>query len=134
MCRGIVAVVMAAAVMSGAGAGWAQNFGAPLDQYFRLEWEVAKGRQGRPALAGYIYNQHGVAAANVRLLIEELDSSGRAAARTIGYVNSDVPVFGRAFFEIPVPAAGATYRVTVYSFDWLDRGHSARHHRNFLVR
>ena len=126
MYRGIVAAVTAAAVMSGVGAGWAQNFGAPLDRFFRLEWEVAKGRQGRPAVIGYIYNDRGLRADNVRLLVEELDASGRAVGSTIGYVNGDLPARGRAFFEVPVPTAGATYRVTVHSFDWRDGGPSAR--------
>ncbi len=126
MYREIVAVVMAVAVMSGAGAGWAQSFGAPLDRYFRLEWEVAKGRHGRPAVTGYIYNDRGITAGDVRLLIEELDTSGRAVGHTIGYVNGDVPPRGRAFFEIPVPTAGATYRVTVHSFDWRGGGPSSQ--------
>ena len=126
MYRGIVAAVTAAAVMSVGGAGWAQNFGAPLDSFFRLEWEVAKGWRGRPAVTGYIHNDHGLRADNVRLLVEELDASGRTVSRTIGYVVGDVPAHGRAFFEIPVPTAGASYRVTVHSFDWKLGGPSAR--------
>lgn len=106
----------------GTAVGWAQNFGAPLDTYFRLEWEVGQSKSGPPTITGYIYNDRRIRALNVRLLVEELDGFGRVVSKTIGYVDGDVPAQGRAYFTVPVRSAAATYRVTVDSFDWGYRG------------
>lgn len=110
------------AVILGTSVGWAQNFGAPLDRFFRLEWEAEQARSGQRVVTGYLYNDHGLWADNVRLLVEVLDPAGRVVAKTIGYVNGWVPPKGRAYFEVLVPAGGVAYRVTVQSFDWRSPG------------
>ncbi|MBI4607939.1 MAG: hypothetical protein HY726_02885 [Candidatus Rokubacteria bacterium] len=115
---------LATVIALATSAAWAQNFGSPQERYLKVEWEVGRTRTGSPVVAGYIHNDRGIWAANVRLLVEELDSAGRPVTKTLGYASSDVPPNGRAYFEVPVQRGGATYRVTVDSFDWLLGGPS----------
>src|SRR5262249_31300143 len=88
-----------------------------IDPRLRLDWE-ADSRAGRPLISGYIYNDYGRAAINVRLLAETLDAGGQVVDRTIGFVPGNVPGSNRSYFSIPLKTAGAAYRVLVTSFDW----------------
>lgn len=107
------------------GLASAQNFGgSPSDGYLRVEWELGRARSGSPVVAGYIHNDRALWVSRVLLLVEELDSAGRPVARVLGYAGGDVPPNARTYFEVPVPRAAATYRVTVASFDWLSGGPS----------
>jgi hypothetical protein len=106
---------LAGAVMTSSPSG--------IDGRLRFEWEASQSRSGRPVIAGYLYNDNGRAASKVILLVETLDASGQVVERTIGFVPSLVPVFDRTYFEVPLKAAGASYRISVTSFQW-DRGGS----------
>ncbi len=44
------------------------------------------------------------------------------SARTIGFVQGVVQFNDRVYFEGPLKVAGASYRVTVTSFDWKGGG------------
>lgn len=94
-----------------------------IDSRLRFEWEASQSRSGLPVIAGYLYNDNRRAAKNVILLVETLDASGQVVERTIGFVPSLVPVFGRTYFEVPLKAAGASYRISVTLFQW-DHGGS----------
>jgi hypothetical protein len=87
---------------------------------FRVEWEERQTRRG-PAIAGYVYNDTGMPAAKVSVLVEGLDEAGHPVTTTIGYVMGTVPALSRAYFEVRVPSA-ASYRVSVSSFEWLKGG------------
>jgi len=93
-----------------------------IDLRLRLEWELARTRSGQPEIRGYIYNSYMRAANNVRLLVETLDESGQVVESTYGWVFGIVPVFSRAPFDVPLKRAGASYRISVTSFDWRDGG------------
>ncbi len=54
--------------------------------------------------------------------METLDASGAVTARTIGFVHGVVQFNDRVYFEVPLKATGASYRVTVTSFDWKGGG------------
>jgi hypothetical protein len=84
---------------------------------FRVEWDQHPTGLG-PAIGGYVYNNAGMPAARVRVLVEGLDGAGRPINTTIGYVVGTVPGFSRTPFEVRVPGA-ASYRVSVLSFEWL---------------
>lgn len=114
-----------AALVLGAGTVWAQNFGAPPDSYLRLEWEVEQANGDGPRITGYVHNDRGLWALNVRLLVEAVDPAGRTVSMTRGYVSGDIPPRGRAYFQVPAPAASGSYRVRVESFDWLKGGPSS---------
>jgi len=61
-----------------------------VDQRIRLDWDVKVGRGGRAVIQGYVYNDNGRPAADVRLLVETLDASGAVIARDIGFVRQAV--------------------------------------------
>ena len=84
--------------------------------------EAGQTRSGRPTITGYVHNSYGHWAGNVRLEVEALDASGQVIGRTQGYVDGDVPAFGRGYFEVRLPQAAASYRVMVVSLDWRQRG------------
>ncbi len=111
--RGAVAALVVLVI--GAGAAWTQD----VTRYLRPEWEVGKGRRGQAVISGYLYNDFGLPAVRVQLRVEVLDASGRTVGETTAYIDREVPPHGRAYFEAPLPRAGAAYRVTVYFFDWL---------------
>lgn len=92
--------------------------------YFRLEYAPGTDRKGRPTVSGYVYlNATGAgAAARVRLLVESLDAGGQVVAREIAYVDTDVQVGGRTYFDARPKTPGASYRVSIYSADWLRTG------------
>ena len=82
----------------------------------RIEWEQAS-RGARAVVRGYVYNQHQMRAENVRLRVEQLDADARPVMTRTVYVFGTIPYRDRGYFEVTVPAAGATYRVSVESFD-----------------
>jgi hypothetical protein len=92
-----------------------QVYGA--DQFFRLTWEPVEDG-GRLSVSGYVTNNYGLEAINVRLMVESLDASGRVMAKTIGYVNYTIPPSSRGFFEIFPPGKSSSFRVYVLSWDW----------------
>ncbi|MEX2223137.1 MAG: hypothetical protein WEG40_15200 [Candidatus Rokuibacteriota bacterium] len=117
-----VGLVMAAILAGGSGAAPVPAAAAivpsGIDARIRLDWEAGTTRRGKPVIQGYVLNDHGRPAADVRLLVETLDTSGAVVARTIGFVHGVVNFNDRAYFEVPLKAPGASYRVTVTSLDW----------------
>ena len=111
-----LAAAMAAILLLVSAPAWAQGLSA--DRYFRVEHEVERLKSGRSRLTGYVYNDYVLTAANVRLLVEGLESSGRVVSETLGYVDAELSPGGRAYFHVPLPMEAATYRVRVHSFTW----------------
>jgi len=93
-----------------------------IDERLRFEWEAGQSRSGRPSIDGYLYNDFKRFAYNVVLLVETLDATGRVIQRTISMLPGTVPPFGRTYFEVPLKSAGASYRITVTSFEWYAGG------------
>jgi hypothetical protein len=87
-------------------------------KYFRIESQSGPDRRGRPSVWGYIYNDRGIGNARARILVESLDASGAPIAQQIDYVDTEIPLFGRGYFESRPKTPGASYRVTIYSADW----------------
>src|SRR5262249_1119504 len=105
---------------TGGARGQSRAFVA-MDGEFRIEWEQRQTSRG-PAIAGYVWNDSGMPAARVAVLVEGLDGTGgRVVNTTIGYVVGVVPGFGRTPFEVRVPSA-ASYRLRISSYDWLKGG------------
>ena len=103
-----------------AGAQTITAISAP--QFFRLESHPDKDKQGRDIVWGYVYNTRGKGNARLRLLIETLDASGKPVASQIAYVDEDIPLYNRAYFETRVNQPGPSYRVTFHSGDWTRLG------------
>jgi hypothetical protein len=93
------------------------------DRFFRLEYAPGTDRRGRPVVSGYAYlNATGQGAARVRLLVETLDPAGRPVASQIAYVDEDIVLGARNYFEVRPATPGAAYRVSVHSADWVKAG------------
>ncbi len=107
----------------GSGPAGAEIFGRPTDGDLRIDWSVTQDRKGQPRASGYIYNSRaGSWAVNVRVQVDTLDSSGQVIGSGLGYVVGDVPPSGRASFEVPIRVSGASYQVTIRTFDWRGYG------------
>ena len=92
-------------------------------RFFRLEYAPGTDRRGRPVVSGYAYlNATGQGAARVRLLVETLDAAGQPVASQIAYVDEDIVLGARNYFELRPKTPGAAYRVSVYSADWIKAG------------
>jgi hypothetical protein len=116
-------ILLTLVLLAGSGASLALAVSSPsgIDGRLRFDWEPAKGRAGRPMISGYLYNDYGVAAMNVRLLVETLDASGQVVTRTLGFVQGIVPGFNRTYFNVPLDKEGVSYRIAVTSFEWRAR-------------
>jgi hypothetical protein len=90
------------------------------DRFFALEWTGGE-RRGRPNVNGHVVNNYRVRAANMRLLVETLDTGGKPVESTTGFV-ADVPPGGRVYFEVPVKQKAPRYRVTITSWEWREGG------------
>jgi hypothetical protein len=113
-----------------AGVAGAERHLTPLvvgwEQFFRLEWEAGAHR-GRPVVWGYITNEWGMTAANVRLLVDGLDAAGQVQSQTVGWLGSQLTPGMRAYFEVPVKQPAPAYRVSVFAFDFVQtNGHRRR--------
>jgi hypothetical protein len=88
-------------------------------KFFRVEAQPGTDKKGRPIVWGHVYLfRKGQGSAKVRLLVESLDAAGKPVASEIAYVDSEVPLYNRAYFEVRPQVPAPAYRVTVYSADW----------------
>jgi hypothetical protein len=112
-------VLLLCLIVGGAAAALAQT-GLDPDRFFGLEWAGGE-RRGHPAVTGYVVNNYRIRAANMRLIVDTLDASGKVIETTSGTV-SDVPPGARVFFEVPVKQKAPRYRVTISSWEWRESG------------
>jgi hypothetical protein len=77
---------------------------------------------GRPTVHGMIRNEFGLGARKIRLLVDSLDGNGAVTAQTIAYVPFDLPPGTGSSFEAPVATAAASYRVSVFQWEWVQAG------------
>ena len=124
-----VAILLAASSLT-PSAWTSPTDGAPLtplvvgwEQFFKLTWTVEE-RKGKPVVIGKIYNNWGFAAANVRLLVDELDADGQIVDQKLGWLGFTLTPGTTAPFAVPVAHATPNHRVSVFAFDWVqaDRG------------
>ena len=92
------------------------------ERYFTLTWTMGE-RGGRPVVTGKIYNNWGFAAANMRLLVDELDAGGQIVDQKLGWLGFTLTPGTTAPFEIPVAHATPNHRVSVFAFDWVQADH-----------
>jgi len=120
-----MAALVALAMGLTVSTSWAQGFGSSEpDRFFRVEAEGGQSRRGHPVVRGYVYNNNGQAAGRVQLAVESLDAAGQVINRSILPLDGIVPAFNRLYYDIRVPTAGASYRVSVYYYEWFKGGGS----------
>ena len=87
--------------------------------YFRIQSESGKNARGATRVTGYVYNDSGSYINNVQLLVESVDDAGQVIAKRVTPIVGAVAPLNRGYFDVPAPGAAASYRVTVYSFNWV---------------
>ena len=129
--RRLVAVLLMTSLAVGGCA--TTSTGGPLtplvvgwEQFFKLTWTVSEWR-GHPVVSGRIYNDWNFAAANVRLLVDELDANGQIVDQKIGWLGFTLTPGTTAPFEIPVAHQTPNHRVSVFAFDWVQSDGRGRH-------
>jgi hypothetical protein len=114
------AVVLLLCLLAGGAAAVLAQSTSDADRFFGLEWANGE-RRGRPNVNGYVVNNYRVRAANMRLLVESLDATGKVLDTTSGAI-ADVPPGGRVYFEVPVKQKTARSRVTITGWEWREGG------------
>lgn len=123
----LIAIVMVMLLASSAmAAGPLTPLVIGWEQFFRLNWTVGE-RKGKPVVTGTIYNNWGFTAANVRLLVDELDANGQIVEQRIGWLGFTLTPGTTAPFEVPVVHATPNHRVSVFAFDWVQADGRGRH-------
>lgn len=93
-------------------------------QYFAIDWQLVQ-RNGAQVVTGHVHNIGGTTAARVTVLVEHLDATGRLIGSTIGHVSH--PVFDEMVgFEVSVADEAASYRVSIFEYEWLNRNLSVQ--------
>jgi len=111
---------LTSALLLGTAAGAAaQGPGVLYADSLRPEWTVEPTRTGRGQVVGYLHNRNIKDAANVWLRVDQLGADGAVAGSYRRRVVGDVLSGGRSVFAVPVADAGARYRVTVETADWV---------------
>ncbi len=87
-----------------------------------LTIEASLVRAPYPRLAGYVTNGSFYTLENVRLHVAVLDAAGTTIGEADGWVFGNLFAGGRTYFVIAIPRVGASYRVTVTSWDIGSRG------------
>lgn len=129
--RGIEALLLAATLAltphsPATAAGPLTPFVVGWERYFKLTWTVDT-RKGQPVVTGRIFNDWGFPAANVRLLVDELDASGQIVDQRVAWLGFTLTPGTTAPFEIPVAHPTPNYRVSVFAFDWIQTGRGRDH-------
>jgi len=117
--RTFAPVLLLCLVIAGPATALAQSTVDP-DRFFGLEWSGGE-RRGHPNVNGYIVNNYRVRAANMRLMVDTLDASGKVVESTSGFV-ADVPPGARVYFEVTVKQKAPRYRVTITAWEWRESG------------
>jgi len=86
-------------------------------QYFEILWVVTRQDQGA-FIEGYITNTWGFAVREVRVLVNGYDASGTQTGQVIAWGPNAIQPGERVYFDVTVPAAAATYDVSIFSWNW----------------
>ena len=117
---GLIATMSAACAETGAApplSMTATTLTAGWEQHFSFEWTATEQSQSSRKVSGYVYNRNGEFATSLRVLARAVDSGGAVVGQRIAYVPGGVGGFGRAHFEVSLPAA-ASYRLSVWDYTW----------------
>jgi hypothetical protein len=86
----------------------------------RVEWSVDEPRPGDRRITGYVYNDYGLRANPVQILVEGLDATGQPVFQRVEYVLGGVPGFNRTYFDVRSVPGAPDYRVRIFSFNFVD--------------
>jgi hypothetical protein len=114
-------ILLALLLLGSAGCGSSSQPLEPLvvgtQQFFAIEWQSTP-RGNQRLVQGYIKNNWGFTAANMRLLVDALEPDGRLITQRVIWLGGQLTPGTRAYFETAMPPA-TSYRVRVFAYDWL---------------
>ena len=113
-----LSILIALATVNGATAQTLTPLFLGWERYFTLSWEAGQHR-GQPGVSGYLKNESGFPTRRIQLLVEAVDASGRVTGQRVSWLGSALTPGMRAYFEAPAPPPAATYRVSVFAYDWV---------------
>jgi len=87
---------------------------------FTLEWKAQPAKDGTSLVYGRIHSHYGQHASPFRVLGMAVDASGKVIGQRIEWVPGGVPGFGDVYFQIDRLASAASYRVTVWDFNFIE--------------
>lgn len=124
----VLALVLVSGLsVAGTSAAPLQPLVVGWEQFFTLTWTVSE-HKGRAVVSGRIYNNWNFAAANVRLLVDELDASGEIVDQKLSWLGFMLTPGTTAPFEIAVNRPTPNHRVSVFAFDWVQTNGGRRRH------
>ena len=83
-----------------------------------VNWEATRDMTGRPLIVGHVVTYGAKSGYCIpRLLVETLDAQGQVVAQNMGFIPGYVGTFDNVYFEEPIRAPGAEYRVSIASWD-----------------
>jgi hypothetical protein len=120
LSRALNAACALTLVLGSGVAARAQDLHNALPDALTVEWNLV--RAPYPRLEGYVTNRSLYTLQNVRLHAAVLDAAGTTIGESTGWVFGNLFAGGRTYFVIAIPRVGASYRVTVTSWDIGARG------------
>ena len=88
------------------------------EHHFKIDWTAAEQGPNARQVSGYVYNQNGEFATNLRVLAQAIDSTGNVVGQRIGYVPGGIGGFGRTYFVVSNLPVADNYRVSVWDYTW----------------
>ena len=123
---GLIALAVTACATGGDGIAPSASFTTLMpgwESKFSVDWKVAPAPDGSQLIFGRVTSHYGQYAEPFLLLGQALDSSENVVSQRVERVPGGVPGFNSTYYEISRMVAADHYRVTVWSYGWVeDRG------------
>src|SRR5258705_1857782 len=115
--RALVLLVPTTSILAAAGTQAAEirPHMAGWEQILSLEYGPGSYK-GKPAIEGTVTNISPYDLANVRILVDTLDSGGQITTQQVAWLPGDLRGGGRLYFSVPTPPS-PPYRVRVFTDD-----------------
>lgn len=91
------------------------------ERMFALDWTAQPDARGARKLEGHMENRSHFDVRNVQLLVQALDASGGVVSQRREWVGGEMSIGARRYFEVRDLPAADQYRVTVWSYDVIER-------------
>jgi hypothetical protein len=123
---GLIALAVTACATGGDGLAPSASFTTLMpgwESKFSVDWKVAPASDGSQLIFGRVTSRYGQYAEPFLLLGQSLDASENVVSQRVERVPGGVPGFNSTYYEISRMVAADHYRVTVWSYGWVeDRG------------
>jgi hypothetical protein len=123
---GLIALAVTACATGGDGLAPSASFTTLMpgwESKFSVDWKVTPAPDGSQLIFGRVTSRYGQYAEPFLLLGQSLDPSENVVSQRVERVPGGVPGFNSTYYEISRMVAADHYRVTVWSYSWVeDRG------------